>query len=98
MPSGVAVTSKWSASLACKSGRRCASRGELLPQSGQGAVEAAVGEVRGGGVVGDVANRRPNVAPDEGDDVQFTTFRRGRHDVLPVRVPGRQISKMEWPV
>ncbi|GAA4386586.1 hypothetical protein GCM10023153_00320 [Ornithinibacter aureus] len=73
-------------------------QGELLPQRGQGAVESPVREVRRGGVVGGVTDGPSDVTPDEGNDVQLATFRRGRHRVLPVGVAGRQISKMEWPV
>ena len=46
-------------------------QGEPLPQRGEGAVEAAVREVRGGGVVGGVADGPCDVTPDEGDDVRL---------------------------
>jgi hypothetical protein len=72
-------------------------QGELLPQRVQGAVEAAVREVGRGGVVGGVFDGPCDVTPDEGDDVRLARFRRG-HRVPPVDVPGRQISKIEWPV
>jgi len=83
--------------LGVQVGSPLSEQGELLPQRAQGAVEAAVREVRRRCVVGGVANRRSDVTPDEGDDIWLARFRRG-HRVLPVGVPGRQISKIEWPV
>jgi hypothetical protein len=73
-------------------------QGELLPQRVQGAVDAPVGEVRRRGVIGRVADGPCDVTPDEGNDAQLATFRHGGHWVPLVGVPGRQISKIVWPV